>query len=158
LLDISLKICHFTLEECERLGTALVSRLMPYAANIQLTPEQQDELERGANGRTVAARAVERARIILRSAAGTAKREIAEQLGIARQTVRRWEKRFLQQATAGLKDAPRSGTAAPHPTRADRADRPEDHPGNACRFHPLEHAELGPSGERKPLVGGADLA
>ena len=69
---------------------------MPYAAKIQLTPGQQDELERSANGRTVAARAVERARIILRLAAGKAKREIAEQLGIARQTVRRWEKRFLQ--------------------------------------------------------------
>jgi transposase len=82
---------------------------MPYAAKIQLTPAQQDELEHGANGRTVAARAVERARIILRSAAGKAKREIAEQLGIARQTVRRWEKRFLRQGMKGLEDAPRSG-------------------------------------------------
>src|SRR5712671_1649939 len=82
---------------------------MPYAAKIQLTPAQQDELERGANARTVAVRAVERARIILRSAAGKAKREIAEKLGIARQTVRRWEKRFLQQGVKGLEDAPRSG-------------------------------------------------
>src|SRR6266700_5623284 len=86
-----------------------LSRRMPYAAKIQLTPEQQDELERGANSRRVAARTVERARIILRSAAGKAKREIAEQLGIARQTVRRWEKRFLQQGTVDLEDAPRSG-------------------------------------------------
>ena len=82
---------------------------MPYAAKIQLTPAQQDELQHGANGRTVAARAVERARIILRLAAGKAKREIAEQLGIARQTVRRWEKRFLRQGMKGLEDAPRSG-------------------------------------------------
>jgi transposase len=82
---------------------------MPYAAKIQLTPPQQDELERCARGRTVAARAVERAKIILRSAAGKARQEIAEQLGIARQTVQRWEKRFQQQGTQGLEDAPRSG-------------------------------------------------
>src|SRR6266436_1768838 len=50
------------------------------------------------------------------------------------------------------------GTAAPHPARADRPHRAEDHPGNAFRFHPLEYAELGPSGEREPLLGGTDLA
>jgi transposase len=104
-----LKVCHFIQEECEKLGTAHVSGLMPYAAKIQLTQPQQDELERCAKGRTVAARAVERAKIILGSAADMAKREIAEQLGIARQTVRRWEKRFLQQGAKGLEDAPRSG-------------------------------------------------
>jgi transposase len=82
---------------------------MPYAAKIQLTPAQQDGLDRCAKGRSVAVRAVERAKIILGSAAGKAKREIAEQLGIARQTVRRWEKRFLQHGTQGLGDAPRSG-------------------------------------------------
>src|ERR1035441_9478817 len=82
---------------------------MSYPAKIQLAQPQQDELERCAKGRTVAARAVERAKIILQSAAGKAKREIAEQLGIARQTVRRWEKRFLQQGTEGLEDSPRSG-------------------------------------------------
>jgi transposase len=108
-LDISPEVCHFILEGCEKLGTARVSRPMPYAAKIQLTPAQQDGIERCAKGRTVAARAVERARIILASAAGKAKREIAEQLGIARQTVRRWEKRFLQQGIKGLEDAPRSG-------------------------------------------------
>lgn len=82
---------------------------MPYAAKIQLTSAQQDQLERDANSRTVAVRAMERAKIILGSVAGKAKREIAEQLGIAPQTVGRWEKRFLQQGTDGLEDAPRSG-------------------------------------------------
>jgi transposase len=82
---------------------------MADAAKIQLTELQQDRLARCAKGRTVAARAVERAKIILGSAAGWAKWEIAEQLGIARQTVRRWEKRFQQHGTEGLEDAPRSG-------------------------------------------------
>ena len=82
---------------------------MPDAAKIQLTPAQQEGLEHCAKSRTFAVRAVERARVILASATGKAKQEIAEQLGIARQTVRRWEKRFLQQGTKGLEDAPRSG-------------------------------------------------
>src|SRR6267154_1497444 len=82
---------------------------MPHSSRIELTPAQQEELERRANGRTFAARVVERARIILWSALGKAKQEIAGQLGIARQTVRRWEKRFLEQGMKGLEDAPRSG-------------------------------------------------
>ena len=83
---------------------------MPSAATIQLTEQQQEELERCATSRTLAARAVERAKIILASAAGKAKQQIAEQLGVTRQTVRRWERRFLRQGTEkGLQDAPRSG-------------------------------------------------
>jgi len=42
-------------------------------------------------------------------AAGKTKQEIAVQLGIARQTASRWERRFRQQGTPGLEDAPRSG-------------------------------------------------
>lgn len=97
------------MEECERLGIALFSKLTPDAAKIELTSAQQEELERDANGRTVTVRAMERAKIILGLAAGKAKQEIAEDLGIARHTVRRWVKRFLQQGTDGLEDAPRSG-------------------------------------------------
>jgi transposase len=40
------------------------------------------------------------------------KQEIAKQLGLARQTVLRWEQRFLQSGLEGLKDAPRSGRPA----------------------------------------------
>jgi transposase len=54
-------------------------------------------------------RAAEQAKILLESAAGKAKQEIAQKLGIARQTVQRWEKRFLEKGTKGLEDAPRSG-------------------------------------------------
>jgi transposase len=108
-LDIQLKVCHFNLEKCELLGIALVSGLMSYTATIQLTPAEQEELGCRANGRTVAVRAMERARVILQSAAGEAKLSIAARLGLARQTVRRWEKRFQQQGIKGLEDAPRSG-------------------------------------------------
>jgi len=79
------------------------------AAQIQLTPQQQEELDRCASNRSLTARAVERAKIILGLAAGKAKQEIAIQLGIARQTASRWERRFRQQGTPGLEDAHRSG-------------------------------------------------
>lgn len=82
---------------------------MPGIAKIQLTEQQRDELESCARGRCVAVRTMERARIILGLAAGKATNEIAEQVGIVRQTVRRWEQRFLRQGTKGLEDAPRSG-------------------------------------------------
>ncbi len=82
---------------------------MPGTAKIQLTEQQQDELERCVSSRCLAVRTVERAKIILGLAAGKARKEIAEQVGMVRQTVRRWEQSFLQQGTQGLEDAPRSG-------------------------------------------------
>jgi transposase len=85
---------------------------MSSAPKIQLAERQQEELERRIGSRTVAARAMERAKIILWSAAGRATAEIAEHLGIVRQTVRRWEKRFLQEGIKGLEDAPRTGRPA----------------------------------------------
>ena len=105
-----MEIWHFTLERCQNHVAARVSKRMPSAGQIQLTPQQQDELDRRASSRSFSARAVERAKIILGSAAGKAKKEIAAQLGTARQTVWRWERRFRKQGLpAGLEDAPRSG-------------------------------------------------
>lgn len=82
---------------------------MPGTKNIQLDEPSQKELKSLAASRTSAVRLWERATIILELAVGTAKQEIAEKLGIARQTVRRWERRFLQLGMKGLNDAPRSG-------------------------------------------------
>jgi transposase len=82
---------------------------MSCAAKIRLTEQQQNELEHCASSRSLAAHAVQRAKIILGLAAGKTKQGIARQLGIVRQTVQRWEQRFQQQGTQGLEDAPRSG-------------------------------------------------
>lgn len=82
---------------------------MPDTARIQLTEQQRNELQRCVGSRCLAARTVERAKIILGLAAGKAKKEIAEHAGIVRQTVRRWERSFLRQGIQGLEDAPRSG-------------------------------------------------
>ena len=83
---------------------------MPRASKVWLTTEQQDERERVTRRRTLAARLVERAQIVLQAAAGMANSEIAQALDITRPKVGLWRQRFIAQGTAGLeKDAPRSG-------------------------------------------------
>jgi transposase len=82
---------------------------MPDAAKIQLTEQQQDEFETCVASRSVAVRTMQRAKIILGLAAGRAQQVIAQQVGVVRQTVSRWEQRFLLQRMQGLEDAPRSG-------------------------------------------------
>jgi transposase len=83
---------------------------MPRAPKVWLTVEQQDDFERFARSRTLAARLVERAQIVLQAAAGKTAVEIAKALDITRQTVGLWRRRFLDRGIAGIeKDAPRSG-------------------------------------------------
>lgn len=82
---------------------------MPGAAKIQLTAQQKDELERCVGSRTVTVRCMERAKIVLSLAAGGMQKAIAGQVGVVRQTVSRWGRRFLQHGIQGLEDAPRSG-------------------------------------------------
>jgi len=83
---------------------------MSRAPKVWLTAEQQDDFARFARSQTLAARLVERAKIVLHAAAGKADIEIAQALGITRQTVSLWRRRFLDRGIAGIeKDAPRSG-------------------------------------------------
>jgi len=82
------------------------------APKVWLSAEQQDELERFARSRTLAARCVERARILLGCAAGRENQQIGEELGVCRQTVGRWRERFVAQGMDGLEDRPRSGRPA----------------------------------------------
>jgi transposase len=83
---------------------------MRVAAPIVLNSEQKHELEQCARARSLSARLVERARIVLLAAAGKQDKEVAEELGITAHKVARWRQRFLATGMAGLeKDAPRSG-------------------------------------------------
>jgi transposase len=67
-------------------------------------------LEQRARGRSLPARVVERARIVLRAAGGEQDKAIADAMGLTPKKVSRWRKRFLTMGLAGLeKDAPRSG-------------------------------------------------
>jgi transposase len=83
---------------------------MRTAAPVELNPKQRAALERIARQRSLAARLVERARIVLRAAEGLENKQIAAQMGIMAEKVARWRNRFLEGGIAALeKDAPRPG-------------------------------------------------
>ena len=83
---------------------------MRIAPAVTLSNEQRQILEQWARGRSLPARQVERARVVLGAAAGKQDLEIAAELGISNQKAARWRKRFLIGGLAGLeKDAPRPG-------------------------------------------------
>lgn len=83
---------------------------MRVAPKVELSPEQAVLLERRSRGRSLPARVVERARIILLAAGGKQDKEIASELQISVQKSARWRARFLESGVTGLeKDAPRPG-------------------------------------------------
>lgn len=70
-------------------------------------------LVKWAKGRSVEARLVLRANIILRAATGMLSKDIAAELAIHPKTVCKWRNRFTRQRLAGIeKDAPRGGRKA----------------------------------------------
>ncbi len=83
---------------------------MRIAPRIKLSAEQRTVLERMAGKRTLPARMVERAQIVLRAAGGLENQQIARLMGITPEKVARWRNRFLEGGMVALeKDAPRSG-------------------------------------------------
>jgi transposase len=84
---------------------------MRVAAPIVLTPEQKTSTEQCARARSLPARLVERARIVLFGGGRKLDKEIAGELGITAHKVARWRQRYLATGLAGLeKDAPRAGS------------------------------------------------
>ena len=83
---------------------------MRVAPPVVLTEDQERTLQQWARGRSLPARQVERARVVLLAAAGKQDLEIAAEIGISNQKAARWRKRFLEMGLTGLeKDAPRPG-------------------------------------------------
>lgn len=83
---------------------------MRVARPISLNPEQRKILEQQAHSRSIPARQVERARIVLRAAVGSLDKYIAAELGITPEKAARWRNRFLDGGIEALrKDAPRPG-------------------------------------------------
>ena len=76
---------------------------------IELSPEQREELERRARSYTAPYCQVVRAKVVLLAADGAANNEIAEQVGTSPQVVHRWRKRFCEHGLEALKDRARSG-------------------------------------------------
>jgi len=83
---------------------------MRVARPVNLNPEQRQFLQQQARTRSLPARQVERARIVLRAADGWQDKHIATALGITPEKAARWRNRFLEGGLAALrKDAPRPG-------------------------------------------------
>ena len=77
------------------------------AKEINLTPEERQQLEAWVRASTTERRLVQRARIVLESAAGRMTKEVAQGLAMRPGTVSKWRLRFSEQRLAGLTDAPR---------------------------------------------------
>jgi transposase len=83
---------------------------MRVARPINLLSQQRLLLEQQSRSRSLPARQVERARIVLRAADGWRNQQIAKALGITPEKAARWRNRFLEGGMAALsKDAPRPG-------------------------------------------------
>ena len=83
---------------------------MRIAAAVVLNPEQRQALERMARARSMPARLVERARIVLLAADGMENKQIARRMSLTEKKTARWRSRFLAGGIAALqKDAPRPG-------------------------------------------------
>jgi len=83
---------------------------MRVARPISLDSDQRRLLEQQSRARSLPARQVERARIVLRAADGWLDKDIAAELDITPEKAARWRNRFLDGGLAALqKDAPRPG-------------------------------------------------
>lgn len=89
---------------------------------FEMSRADQRELERVVAAPTTPQRVVMRAKIVLRRAAGRTQLATAQELGVARPTVIRWERRFADKGVEGLlKDAPGRGRKTSIPdSRKDR--------------------------------------
>jgi transposase len=82
---------------------------MPQRAEVVLTDEEREVLERWARRPKSAQALALRCRIVLAAADGEPSKEIASRLGCNRGTVGRWRSRFAERGLDGLHDEPRPG-------------------------------------------------
>lgn len=76
---------------------------------LELSEAERTELQALASRRSTAQALALRARIILACAEGDQNKAVAARLGLGRQTVGKWRRRFIEQRLDGLHDGPRSG-------------------------------------------------
>jgi transposase len=81
---------------------------------VDVSDEDRQELERIVRASSSEVRMVERARIVLAASEGLTTGQIAERVGCAERTVKKWRPRYVRHGIEGLKDAPRSGAPLTH--------------------------------------------
>ena len=77
--------------------------------SIELTEAEREQLESWSRRRTTAQALAQRSRIVLLVAEGLRTGEVAERLGVHRNTVAKWRRRFEAERLDGLVDEPRPG-------------------------------------------------
>lgn len=88
---------------------------MPRAVSpirIELAPQEREELALLSRAQVLPHRTVVRAKVVLSLADGQSVRGTAHTLGLKRDTVVRWGKRFVKKRLHGLEDLARSGRPA----------------------------------------------
>src|ERR1700749_2980993 len=81
----------------------------PSAVPIELSRDERETLEGWTRRRRTAAALSLRARIVLAAASGESNTELGRRLGVHRNTVSLWRRRFLEFGLDGLLDEPRPG-------------------------------------------------
>jgi transposase len=79
------------------------------AVSIELTEAEREQLESWSRRLTTAQALAQRSRIVLLVAEGLRTGEIAGRLGVHRNTVAKWRRRFVAERLEGLVDEPRPG-------------------------------------------------
>ena len=81
----------------------------PIVVAIELSDEERAQLEAWTRRRTSAQALAQRSRIVLAAAEGLNNTEIAGRLGVHRNMVAKWRRRFAEHRLDGLSDEPRPG-------------------------------------------------
>jgi len=81
----------------------------PRLEPLRLSPTERERLRQWVRRRKTANALARRARIILLSASGMSNTDVAEKVGVTKQVVGHWRKRFLERRLDGLLDEPRPG-------------------------------------------------
>ena len=76
---------------------------------IELTEAEREQLESWSRRLTTAQALAQRSKIVLLVAEGLRTGEVAERLGVHRNTVAKWRRRFASERLQGLVDEPRPG-------------------------------------------------
>ncbi|MCY3018720.1 MAG: helix-turn-helix domain-containing protein [Planctomycetota bacterium] len=94
--------------------------------HVDLSPDERTTLEHWQRCSTVPNGLAQRVRVVLRFAGGQTIRQVARDLGLARNTAKLWLHRFLEKRLEGFDDLPRSGRpvsfspSGGHPLGQDR--------------------------------------
>jgi len=79
------------------------------AVGIELSVQERAQLEAWSRRRTSAQALAQRSRIVLAAAEGLTNTEVAERVGVSRNTAATWRSRFAEHRLDGLSDEPRPG-------------------------------------------------